>query len=204
MRQDLLNLVAPRSGHFRLESGLHGDIWLDLDGLFSHPHALHPFVAELATRLAAHPIDVICGPQTGGAILAQMVAAELNVEFYFAERIAGPPVEYLIPTNVRSRIRDKRVAVVDDAIYAGSAVGGTIADLKLCGASIAAVAALLVLGDRAAKLTQAERLPLEHLVRLDAGLWAPAECPLCAAGEPLQHPTEPFVESSSLTHAPFP
>ena len=185
MHEDLLNLVAPRSGHFRLESGLHGDIWLDLDGLFSRPRALHPFVAELATRLAVHPIDAICGAQTGGAILARMVASELSVESYFTERIAGPPVEYRIPIYMRSRIAEKRFAVVDDAIYAGSAVRRTEAELETCGAIVVAIGALLVLGDSATRLAEERRRPLECITHIKAELWKSVDCPLCRANVPL-------------------
>ena len=35
----VLELVSGRRGHFLLESGLHGGLWLDLDGLFPPPVA---------------------------------------------------------------------------------------------------------------------------------------------------------------------
>lgn len=40
MEAALLDLLEVRRGHFRYESGYHGDIWLDLDRLFAKPHAL--------------------------------------------------------------------------------------------------------------------------------------------------------------------
>jgi len=175
----LLRLPTPKAGHFRFESGLHGDVWLDLDGLFLRPRALHPFVAELAARLAAHEIDAVCGPQTGGAILAQLIAAELDREFCFAARVAGPAIEYRIPDRVRSRLRAKRIVAVDDAIYAGSAIRATVADLEACGAAVTALGALMVLGDSAALFAAGMQLPLEWITRIDAGLWSAADCPLC-------------------------
>jgi hypothetical protein len=33
----LAGLAGPRGGHFDLGTGFHGDLWLDLDGLFSRP-----------------------------------------------------------------------------------------------------------------------------------------------------------------------
>ncbi|HEV3098050.1 MAG TPA: orotate phosphoribosyltransferase, partial [Candidatus Dormibacteraeota bacterium] len=62
MRDDLLSLVASRSGHFRLESGHHADTWMELDQLFRSPAALRPFIAELAGRFRPHRIDTVCGP----------------------------------------------------------------------------------------------------------------------------------------------
>lgn len=40
-----LELVAGRRGHFRLESGYHSRLWLDLDPLFAEPRRIEPFVA---------------------------------------------------------------------------------------------------------------------------------------------------------------
>jgi orotate phosphoribosyltransferase len=142
--------------------------------------------------LVAHRIEAICGPLVEGAFLGQMVAEELDLEFLFAEQFPQPskdglfPVGYRVPASLRSRIKGKRVAVVDDAINAGSAIRGAIEDLKSCGAQLVAIGALLRLGDRAAVLARAETVPLVTLTRLESGtLWSPAECPLCIAGTPL-------------------
>src|SRR5262245_51691875 len=90
LQADLLRLLAARAGHFRLESGHHGDLWLDLDTLFLRPRSLRPFAVELAARLSQHDVDAVCGPLVGGAFLAQIVAAELDVNFYYAEWLVRP------------------------------------------------------------------------------------------------------------------
>src|SRR2546428_13932532 len=85
--------MAPRSGHFRFESGHHGDRWLEPDLLLQRPNTLRPFAIALAQRLRRRQgFEVVCGPLTGGAFLAQMVAEEGYVAFAFAERFAPPPV----------------------------------------------------------------------------------------------------------------
>lgn len=180
MSTTLVDLFAARTGHFCYESGHHGRLWLDLDALFLRANRMQPFADELAQRLAAHRPDVICGPLVGGAFLAQTVAAALAIEFAFAERVvAGGSVAYRIPAGLRPALADKCVAVVDDVINAGSAVRATVASLEACGASVVAVGALLVLGDAA------RVWPLESLATVPNVLWPPAECPLCAAGRPL-------------------
>ena len=133
--------MAPRAGHFRLESGHHGDLWLDLDRLFVRPAALGRFVAELARRLVGHGVQAVCGPSSGGAFLAQAVAFELEAQFFYAERFISLPdrVRYRIPDGLRPLVRGKRVAVVDDVVNAGSAVRATVADLRACGARPVAV-----------------------------------------------------------------
>src|SRR5947209_1096480 len=130
MQEEIVGLLSARSGHFRMESGHHGDFWLDLESLYLRPGRLRRFAAELARRLRPHGIDAICGPLVGGAFLAQMVALELDLDFLFAEQFSRPragglyPIGYRIPTALRSASRGKRVAIVDDVINAGSAVRG--------------------------------------------------------------------------------
>src|SRR5207248_1311542 len=84
--------MARRSGHFRFESGHHGDRWLEPDLLLQRPTALRPFAIALAQRLQrGERFEVVCGPLTGGAFLAQVVAEQGDVAFAFAERFAPPP-----------------------------------------------------------------------------------------------------------------
>ena len=54
-----LELVAGRRGHFRLESGHHSGLWLDLDPLFAEPHRVNPFVATLATALRPYGVAAV-------------------------------------------------------------------------------------------------------------------------------------------------
>lgn len=199
MREEILRLLAARKGHFRFESGHHGNLWLELAPLYLRPGRLRPFVEELARRLAAHGIEAVCGPLVEGAFLAQMVAQELDVEFYFAEQFVRPrsdslyPVGYHIPNALRSGVSGKTTAVVDDVINAGSAVRGAIADLQACGARPVAIGALLVLGLSASTFAESQGVPLENLAYLPNVLWEPSVCPLCASGAPLEGVAEPML-----------
>ena len=95
MEEKFLRLLSARRGHFALESGHHGNLWLDLDSLFLRPAALLPFARELARRLAAHRVEAIVGPLVGGAFVAQAIAAELDVRFAFAGRhVNRLPIEW--------------------------------------------------------------------------------------------------------------
>jgi orotate phosphoribosyltransferase len=184
---ELLNLMNARSGHFRYESGHHGDLWLDLDRLYLRPRRLQPFVAELARQLSPHDIEMICGPMVGGAFIGEMVARELDVEFCWAERIISKDqVKYEIPTALRGTVRGRRVAIVDDAINAGSATGGALRDLKLCGANVVAIGALLILGDAIETLASDANIAVERIARRPNILMEPSTCRLCATGVPLE------------------
>ena len=187
MQQELVNLLAARNGHFKLESGHHGTLWLDLDPLFLRPTRLERFVVELANGLSQYDVEAVCGPLAGGAFLAQSVASVLDIEFYYTERFVPPerealyPVKYQIPNSFREMVHGKNVAIVDDVINAGSAVRGTLAELQSCGANPVVIGALLVLGSLARRFFADQNVPVEYVAHLPNELWVPSECPLCAS-----------------------
>src|SRR5918996_2835090 len=98
---ELLNLLHARQGHFKLESGHHGNLWLDLDLLFLRPKEIQPFVIELARKISSFDIDAICGPMIGGALVAQTLALELGVDFLYTERITPQNLEALYSVAYR-------------------------------------------------------------------------------------------------------
>ncbi len=192
-----LEIVDGRRGHFRLESGHHSELWLDLDPLFAEPQRIEPFVSALADALRPHDVSVVCGPLLGGAFLAQLISRACGAQFCFTERVMPPErdglyrARYRLPSALTHRVRGKRVAMVDDVMSAGSALRGTYAELCNHGAVPVVAGALLVLGTAGADFFTASGITVEAVARDDHDLWPPAECPLCAAGVPLENVGEP-------------
>jgi orotate phosphoribosyltransferase len=126
-----------------------------------------------------------------------MVAQELDLPFAYSEpRAAGDasglfPVRYRIPEAQRSALRERRVAVVNDVVNAGSAVRGTLEALRACGAEPIALATLVALGPAARGLAEENHLAFETLCELPNTIWRPDECPLCVRGIALSEGT-PF------------
>jgi orotate phosphoribosyltransferase len=196
---ELAKLFAARRGHFSFESGHHGNLWLDLEPMFVRPKSIRPFAERLADLVAEYDVAAVCGPLSGGAFVAEMVAETLGVEFYFTEprlctdRDTLFPVKYRLPQPLRQLIAGKRVAIVNDVINAGSAVRGSYEDLQECGAEVAVVVTLAILGDTALGYFTDRNVPVKWLTQLPNDLWLPAECPLCNAGKSLD---------STLVNAP--
>ena len=174
-----------------LESGHHGDTWLDLELLCLRPDRVRPFAKELATRLEKYGPEVVCGPLVEGAFLALMVASELGLPFTYSEPLPEEkpaklyPLRYRLPRALYGEVHGKRVAIVNDAINVGSAVRGTFADLKHCQAQPVAIAALAVLTPWASRFAEDNGVGLEVLTSLESEVWTPTACPLCIRGEPL-------------------
>ena len=189
---DLLAALAARRGHFRYESGHHGDLWLELEPLFVDPARLRAWAGVLAERVRAWRVEVVCGPLTGGALLAQLVALELGTGCVYTERAnAEGLVSYRLPAALRERVRGRRVLLVDDAINAANAVRLSWAEIRAAGGRLAGVACLLALGPAGAELAGAEGARFAALAEVERSLWRPEECPRCRAGEAPANHTAP-------------
>jgi orotate phosphoribosyltransferase len=192
MSSEVMALLSPKRGHFLLESGHHGNLWMDLEALFLDPARIEPLAAELSTRLTKHNAEVICGPLVEGAFLALMVAQRLGLPFTYSERFEAAdsqslyPFVYRVPRTLHRHVHAKRIAIVTDVINAGSAVRGTTENLRQCSAQPIAIGALLVLGDWTQVFAAESSMAVESLAALTNELWTPAQCPLCAGKVPLE------------------
>ncbi len=198
-----LDLAQARRGHFRMESGLHCGLWFDLDAAFVDQAALDPFVTQLAQALRRHDVEAVCGPLTGGAFLAQLIARLLGSEFFFtlpaapssAKAAEGGPApaaafsaRYQLPPGAGHRLLGKRVALVDDAMSAGSSLRATMMAIESHGGIPIVVGTLCVLGTIGADFFRERGLRIETTARVPFETWRQPECPLCAAGAPLDDP----------------
>jgi orotate phosphoribosyltransferase len=186
VEDELLAAASAVRGHFRYESGHHGDLWLELDALLVDARRAQGWVSELARRAAGCRPDIVCGPLIGGAFVAQFLAAELGVGFVHAERATSETgVRYRVAQPLRGAVRGKRVLLADDAVNAGSALSATLADLRDCGAEPVGFASLLALGDAAARMSRQHAAPFLALASIARELWRAEDCPLCRAAIPL-------------------
>jgi orotate phosphoribosyltransferase len=182
-----VQLARPRSGHFDLGTGYHGDLWLDLDALLLRPSRLRAHVGWLAERLREHSVDAVCGPLEGGAFLAYAVADLLGVAFLAGYRLPGEATGYHLPV-VQGGIAGWRVGVVDDAVNAGTAVAACLEKLRGRGAVPVAVATLVSLGEASTTVQARMRVPFYPASTIPSRAWPAERCPLCAEGAPCTDP----------------
>ena len=179
----IIRLVRARSGHFDLGTGYHGNVWLDLDALFLRPALLRPHVRWLADRLIEHQVDAVCGPAEGGAFLALAIADVLGTAFLPAHRdpSTADATGYRLP-GVRGGVAGWRVAIVDDAINAGTAVRACFKQVRASGAVPVAVAALLALGQARVAIEATLAVPCYAAGTIPSQVWPAEQCQPCSRG----------------------
>src|SRR5262249_22045150 len=67
-----------KADHFVFVSGDHGSGWIEKDAIYPHTERIEQLGRLLGRAVQAHSIDVVCGPATGGLILAEWAAHELG------------------------------------------------------------------------------------------------------------------------------
>ena len=185
---------ALKRGHFLLSSGRHSDQYIEKFDLLRNPNATSAACVAVADRFRGTEIDVVVGPTTGGVVLAFEVARQLGVAAAYAERATPPATgrEFRRGTNFA---QGTRALVVDDILTTGGSLRETL--VALAGHEVEVVGTV-VLVDRSGG--QAD-LPGSWMAlsRVDADSWDATECPLCAAGLPLEKPgttpTRPKAEA---------
>ena len=100
------------------------------------------------------------------------MATALGTEFCFTRPL--PPADgaglyrarYQLPAAFRSRVQQRRVAIVDDVMSAGSSLRATCAEIRSHGALPVVVGTFLALGEVGTRyFVDEQRLPVEAVIR---------------------------------------
>lgn len=173
--------------HFVYISGDHGSGWIDKDSIFVDPQRIHRLTQLLANAVKKFDVEILCGPATGGLIVAQWTAFELGLPAVFAEhttpRSSQLRGEFAFHRGYDRRVAEKRVLVVDDAVNTGLSIRQTVAAVKAAGGIVVAAAALVDRGHVGA--TELGVPEYFYLLEYDIPDWSADECPLCKAGVPI-------------------
>ena len=182
-----------QTGHFRLSSGRHSDTYLQCARILEHPRAAASLGEAIAKRFDEE-IDVVVSPALGGILIGNAVAYSLGCRFLFTERVDAA----MTLRRGQELDHSERVLVVEDVVTTGGSAAEVIALCEASGGTVAGVGSLV---DRS-EMTPAFRL--EALLRVEARSWDPAECPLCARGEPLHTPGSRTLSNTRRPEASSP
>jgi orotate phosphoribosyltransferase len=174
--------------HFVYISGDHGSGWVDKDVIFVNLKRVRRLAQLLADSVRDLNAEILCGPATGGLIVAQWTAFELDRPAVFAEHTTPQSSrelrgEFAFHRGYDRLVAGKRVLVVDDVVNTGLSVLQTAAAVASAGGDVIAIAALVHRGNvDAAALGVSD---YRYLLEYDIPDWPAAECPLCKAQVPV-------------------
>ncbi len=163
------------TGHFKLTSGRHSDVYYEKFTLLKQPTICTKLCEQIAVSLANLGITTVVGPTTGGIILAYDVARYLGVESIYAE----PGESGRIFKRGFSLAEGQKVAIVDDVLTTGRSIVEVIELVESYKADIVGIRLML---DRSGGGVQF-KYPTESLTTVSASSWEERDCPLCAKGE---------------------
>lgn len=171
---------ALRSGHFKLTSGLHSNAYIQCARVLEHPRLTNSLAEEAIKALPQDlAVDLVAAPAVGGILFGFAVAAALDKDLVFSERVDGTMMlrrSFVIPEGAR-------VLIVEDVVTTGGSVMELIQLVKDAGAHPVAVLSLVDRG----KMPNFG-CPYYPLVSIETPSWAAEECKLCKEGKIIDSP----------------
>jgi orotate phosphoribosyltransferase len=167
------------TGHFKLSSGRHSDLFVQTAAILSYPGIAERLGHELGRRFASSGTTVVLGPAMGGVIIGHEIARYLGVPMIYAEREDGE----LMLRRGFTLGSDDRVLIAENTVTTGGSQKETIALARSSDVDVVGVGAIV---DRSPGVSFG--VPFEALLRIDARTWDAVDCPLCRQGSELVAP----------------
>jgi orotate phosphoribosyltransferase len=190
-RDGFVGRGAIREGHFKLSSGMHSPVYVQCQTVLAYPDEAERICRALAERFLGLKVAAVVGPATGGIVIAHEVARTLGARSLFAERDAGK----FDLRRGQALEAGERVLLVENVVTTGGSVNEVVDLVRAKGGVPVGVATLV--NRLASGHNPFGSLRFEWLVRADAPAFAPAECPLCAEGRPLESPGSRHLKPAS-------
>jgi orotate phosphoribosyltransferase len=132
--------------------------------------------------------EVVCGPATGGLIVAEWTAHELGALSVFTEHDMAPAGASLRGRFVLHRgydrvVSGKRVLIVDDIVNTGLSLRETGEAVRDAGGQVVGAACLVSRGNVAAAGLGVGRFV--YLLEYHIPAWPESACQLCRTGVPI-------------------
>ncbi len=178
LERELKERGALLGGHFKLSSGRHSNRFIQKFRILEDPSIVEPVARGIADAFRAERPSIVVSAAVGGIILGYEVARALGTKAIFVEKEGGVPV---LRRSFHLSAND-RVLVVEDVVTTGGSVKEVLGVVAQTGARTIGVGAIVKRGDADFGLKT------HALLEMPIVSYDPAECPQCAAGEPIGDP----------------
>ena len=171
------------NGHFVLSSGRHSNEYWEKFRLLEWPRVTEQLCSLIANRYKQRGIEAVIGPTTGGALLAQEVARQLDARCILAEPASAGGRELRRGFTLH---KSERVLIVDDVLTTGLSLRETLCAIEQFQTEIVGIEVLI---DRSGGdvITQFG-VPCHALLTVSAHTYYSEECPMCKEGIPIVKP----------------
>jgi orotate phosphoribosyltransferase len=174
--------------HFVYISGDHGGGWIDKDAIYPHTERIERLCRDMANGVRDWGAEAVCGPATGGLIVAEWTAHELGALSVFTEHDSATPEgplrgRFVLRRGYDQVVSGKRVLVVDDIVNTGLSLRQTAEAVRGVGGKVVGAACLVSRGNVDAAGLRVDRFV--YLLEYKIPAWPASACPLCRAGVPI-------------------
>ncbi len=171
------------NGHFVLSSGRHSDEYWEKFRLLEWPRVTEQLCRQITSRYKQSGIEAVIGPTTGGALLAQEVARQLDTRCLLAEPAPDGGRELRRGFVLH---RSERVLIVDDVLTTGLSLRETLSAIEQFQPEIIGIEVLI---DRSGGDATAQfGVSCRALLTVSAHTYYSEECPMCKEGIPIVKP----------------
>ena len=119
----ILQTGTLQHGHFVLSSGRHSNEYWEKFRLLEWPRITEQLCRQITSQYKQSSIEAVIGPTTGGALLAQEVARQLDTRSFLAEPAPGGGRELRRGFVLHPA---ERVLIVDDVLTTGLSLRETL------------------------------------------------------------------------------
>lgn len=162
-------------GHFRLNSGLHTDVFVDLEELFKYQDLVRDLQEAAVVAIRDFEFTIIAALGTGGWQFGDALqrAMDHRVSLFWLRQVGGS-----LNAAHLGRLQGSRVLLVDDVVTTGANLVTASMMLHANGAHV--VGALVIL-DRSLDMMDVG-VPVKSLLRKPIEAWKVEQCPMCKKG----------------------
>lgn len=178
LERELKDRGALLDGHFKLSSGRHSNRFIQKFRILEDPAIVEPVARAIADAFRSERPTIVVSAAVGGIILGYEVARALGTKAIFVEKEGGVPA---LRRSFHLSGAD-RVLVVEDVVTTGGSVKEVLDVVAKSGAQAIGVGVIVKRGEAGFGVKTHALLDMP-IVSYD-----PAECPQCAAGEPITDP----------------
>jgi orotate phosphoribosyltransferase len=176
-----------KTGHFLLTSGLHSAKYFEKFRILENPELVVMFGKMIAEHYKNKGISIVCGPTTGGVIIAYEVARQMGLKCIFAESKpteAGRVIRrgFTVPEGAK-------ILVVDDILTTGGSIKETIEVLKSFPGKVIGISVFIDRSIEPIKFSDiVSGVDFFACYKIAVENHKPEDCPLCKNNIPLQAP----------------